>query len=186
MAKLISSAITSLDGFINDRSGKFEWAMPDPEVHAFANSLEQGIGTYLYGRRMYEVMSYWQTVSTEPPEDPIASEFAKAWQAAEKIVFSRTLEKPGTPKTRIERSFDPESIRKLKASWKSDLAIAGPTLAGEAMKAGLVDELHVIVVPVVVGGGTRSYPADAFLKLELLAERRFQSGFMHLHYRLGG
>lgn len=188
MAKLIYAAITSLDGYIEDESGGFEWAVPDAETHAFVNDLEAGIGTYLYGRRIYETMAVWQTVGIEaqPPGEPAPSveelEYAEVWRAAEKIVFSRTISTVTTPRTRLEGEFDPESLRLLKDSAERDLSVSGPGLAQHAFVAGLVDEIHLFVFPVVVGGGKSGLPAGVRLDLELLGERRFKSDVVHLHY----
>ena len=184
MAKLIYSAITSLDEYVVDKNGKFDWAAPDEEVHAFVNDLERTIGTYLYGRRIYEVMSFWETHSTEGNDPLVMRDYAKIWQAAEKIVFSRTLTKATTAKTRIEKSFDPATIRKLKDESPRDISIGGAELAGEAIKAGLVDEIHLFLHPIVVGGGRRALPDNALLRLELLSERRFKSGVVHTHHGL--
>jgi dihydrofolate reductase len=183
MAKLIYSAITSLDGYVADAHGNFDWAEPDDEVHAFVNDLERPVGTYLYGRRMYEVMVYWATAPTAGDQPPVARDFAAIWQAADKIVYSRTLDAASSARTRIERDFDPEAVRRLKAQAARDITVGGPTLAGQAITAGLVDECHLLVSPVVVGGGTRSLPDGARLNLELVAERRFANGVVHLHYR---
>jgi dihydrofolate reductase len=183
MAKLIYSAITSLDGYVADEDGNFDWAAPDEEVHAFVNDLERSVSTYLYGRRIYEVMVYWETADTLPDQPPVAVEFAEIWQAADKIVYSRTLETVSSSRTRIERDFDPEAIRQMKASAERDITVGGPDLAAQAIKAGLVDEFHVFLTPVVVGGGKRSLPNNVRLKLELLDERRFGNGVVHLHYR---
>jgi len=183
MAKLVYAAITSLDGYIEDPSGNFDWAMPDEEVHAFVNDLERPCGTYLYGRRMYEVMAGWETMHTLPNQSPIALDFAQLWQAADKVVYSTTLEQVSSAKTRIERDFDPEAIRRMKASAGSDITIGGPELAGQALKAGVVDEIHLIVSPIIIGGGKPSLPNDLRLRLELLGERRFGNGVVHLHYR---
>ena len=185
MAKLIYSAITSLDGYVADREGNFEWAAPDEEVHAFVNDLERSAGTYLYGRRMYEAMAVWETLDVTD-EPAVVRDFAAIWRTADKVVYSTTLDAVSTPRTRIERSFDPEAIRRLKASAVTDVSIGGPTIAAEAFAAGLVDECHLFVTPVVVGGGTRSLPADAHFELELLDERRFAGGVVHLHYRVKG
>jgi dihydrofolate reductase len=180
MAKLIYSAITSLDGYVADEEGNFDWAAPDEEVHGFVNDLERPVGTYLYGRRMYEVMRAWETMDAGQP--PVAQDFAEIWQAADKVVYSRTLEAAASTRTRIERDFDPEAVRQLKASAERDLTVGGPDLAAQAIKAGLVDELHLFVTPVVVGGGKRALPDSIRLTLELLDERRFGSGVVHLHY----
>ena len=184
MAKLIYSAITSLDGYVADESGKFDWAAPDEEVHAFVNDLERPIGTYLYGRRMYEVMVFWETAHTLAGEGPVFQDYAELWQAADKVVYSKTLDAVSSARTRLERAFDPEAVRRLKADAVRDLTVGGPELAAQALRAGLVDELHLFVTPVAVGGGTRSLPGNLRLELELLDVRRFASGVVHLHYRL--
>lgn len=183
MAKLIYSAIGSLDGYVEDASGKFEWAAPDEEVHAFVNELERPIGTYLYGRRMYETMVFWETVDPDGGWPAVAREFAAIWQAAEKVVYSRTLETVSSARTRIERELDPDAIERMKQSSGSDISIGGAELAGQAIAAGLVDELQLLLVPVLVGGGKRALPNDVRARLELLDERRFQSGAVFLRYR---
>jgi dihydrofolate reductase len=185
MAKLIYSAIASLDGFTEDEHGKFDWAAPDDEVHAFVNDLERPIGTHLYGRRMYDTMVYWETVDTGGQPGP-AHDYATIWRAAEKIVYSRTLDTPSSARTRIERAFDPAAIRSLKNSNSKDMSVGGPELAAAAFIAGLVDECHFLLHPVVVGGGKRALPAGVRMRLELLSERRFESGVVHLHYRIPG
>jgi len=183
MAKLIYSAITSLDGYVADEDGNFDWAAPDEEVHSFVNDLERPVGTYLYGRRMYEVMGYWETAHTLADQPPIVQDFAEIWQAADKIVYSKTLEAVSSARTRIEREFDAEAVRQLKAQAGLDITVGGPDLAAQAIKAGLVDEYHLFVAPIVVGGGNQSLPDDVRLELELLDERRFGNGMVHLHYR---
>ena len=183
MAKLIYSAITSLDGYIADQDGNFDWAVPDEEVHTFINELERPIGTYLYGRRMYEVMVYWETAHTLADQPPFIQDFAEIWQAADKIVYSKTLETVSTAKTRIERDFDPDAVRQIKASAGRDITVGGPELAAHAFKAGLVDECHLFITPIVVGGGKRCLPDNVRLELELLDERRFGNGMVFLHYR---
>lgn len=182
MAKLIYSAIASLDGYVEDKDGKFDWAAPDDEVHAFVNDLERPIGTYLYGRRMYETMMYWETVSTGPEQPAVGRDFAEIWRAAEKIVYSGTLQEVSTARTRIERDFSPDAIRQLKSASPSDVAIGGSELAGLAIAAGLVDELHLFLNPVLVGGGKRALPDNVRAQLELLDERRFTNGVVHVHY----
>jgi dihydrofolate reductase len=182
MASLIYSAITSLDGYVADEKGNFDWAAPDEEVHSFVNDLERPVGTYLYGRRMYDVMAYWETAEAGPDEPPCVQDYAEIWQRADKIVYSQTLETATSARTRIERDFDPEAVRRLKAEADRDLGVGGPGLAGEAIKAGLVDEYHLFVVPVVVGGGTPSLPQGVRLDLELLDERRFGNGTVYLRY----
>jgi dihydrofolate reductase len=186
MAKLIYTTIASLDGYVADKDGKFDWAMPDEEVHAFVNDLERPIGTHLYGRRLYEVMAGWETMHTLPDQTPLALDFAAIWQAAEKIVYSRTLETVSSARTRIEREFDPEAVRRMKAEADRDITIGGATLAAEAIRARLVDELHVIASPIVVGGGTPSLPDGVRWELELLDERRFANGVVHLRYATRG
>jgi dihydrofolate reductase len=183
MAKLIYSAITSLDGYVADEAGTFEWAAPDDEMHAFVNDLERSIGTYLYGRRMYETMVYWETADTLPDQPPVVRDFTQIWQAADKVVYSRTLASPTSARTRIERAFDPDQVRRMKASAARDLSIGGPGLASQAMAAGLVDEVHLFLTPIVVGGGTEALPDGVRVQLELLDERRFHDGVVHLHYR---
>jgi dihydrofolate reductase len=183
MAKLIYSAITSLDGYVADEDGNFDWAAPDEEVHAFVNDLERPVGTYLYGRRIYEVMVAWETMDTGPDQTPVMRDFAEIWRAANKIVYSRTLETVSSAKTRIERDFDPEAVQQMKARAGRDISVGGPDLAAQAIKAGLVDECHLFVSPIVVGGGKQSLPDNVRLKLDLLDERRFGNGVVHLHYR---
>ncbi len=183
MAKLIYSVITSLDGYVADEGGNFDWAEPDEEVHTFFTDLERPVGTYLYGRRMYEVMRYWETAHTVADQPPYVQDFAEIWQAADKIVYSRTLEAGTTARTRIERAFDPEAVRRMKAAAGRDLSVGGPDLAGQAFKAGLVDECHLFVAPIVVGGGRQSLPDNVRLLLDLLDEHRFGNGMVHLHYR---
>jgi dihydrofolate reductase len=185
MAKLIYSAIASLDGYVADEDGNFDWAEPDEEVHAFINDLGRPIGTHLYGRRMYETMRGWETDPTLADQSPVMRDFAQIWQAADKIVFSKTLEEVSTARTRIERDFDPEAVRQMKTEARRDLLVGGPNLAAHAIKAGLVDEYHMFVTPIVVGGGKLSLPNGARVKLELLDERRFGNGMVHLHYRTG-
>jgi dihydrofolate reductase len=183
MARLIYSAITSLDGYVNDRDGNFDWAAPDEEVHAFVNDLERPIGTYLYGRRLYETMVFWETANERPDPHEVARDYAALWQAADKVVYSRTLETVSSARTRIEREFEPEAVRRLKADAGRDVTVGGAGLAAHAIRAGLVDELNLFVNPVVVGGGTRALPDDARVDLELVDERRFASGVVFLQYR---
>jgi dihydrofolate reductase len=183
MAKLIYSAISSLDGYVADDDGNFEWAVPDEEVHTFINDLERPISTYLYGRRIYETMVGWETDPTLAEQSPLMRDFAEIWQAADKIVYSKTLETASSARTRIERDFDPELVRQMKARAGGDLNVGGPELAAEAFRAGLVDELYLLVVPIVVGGGKRSLPDNVRLRLELLDERRFGNGMVYLYYR---
>ena len=183
MAKLIYSAITSLDGYVADEDGNFDWAAPDEEVHRFVNDLERNAGTHLYGRRMYEVMAFWETAHTLPDEPPSIKDYAAIWQAADKVVYSRTLEKVRTARTRLERKFDPEAVRQMKGRAERDISVGGPDLAAQAIKAGLVDEFHLFLSPIVVDGGNQALPDDVRVKLELLDERRFNNGVIHLHYR---
>ena len=183
MAKLIYSAIASLDGYIADEDGNFDWAAPDEEVHAFVNDLERPVGTYLFGRRMYEVMRVWEHPETFAGQSPSMRDFAAIWQAADKVVYSSTLETAATARTRIERAFDPEAVRQRKATSDRDIAVGGPHLAAQAFKAGLVDDLHLFLVPIIVGGGNRALPDRVHLELELLDERRFGNGTVHLRYR---
>ena len=182
MAKLIYSAIASLDGYVEDEEGKFNWSAPDEEVHAFVNDLERPIGIYLYGRRMYETMVFWETVSIAADEPAVFSDYAAIWRAAEKIVYSRALPKVSSANTRIEREFDRDTILRLKRSSKADIAIGGAELAGHAISSGLVDECHLFLCPILVGGGKRALPDDVRVQLELLDERRFGNGVVHLHY----
>jgi dihydrofolate reductase len=184
MAKLIYSAITSLDGYVEDAQGTFAWAAPDEEVHAFVNELERPVGTYLYGRRMYETMVFWESPPELTDEPPVVQDFARIWQRADKIVYSTTLQTVTSAKTLIEREFDPGAIRRLKAEASADLSVGGAELAAHAIQAGLVDEYALFLVPVVVGGGKRALPADDVrVNLELLDERRFRNGTVYLQYR---
>ena len=181
MGKLIYSALASLDGYVADTDGKWGWAEPDEEVHAFVNDLERPVGTYLYGRGMYEVMIAWETWDLEG-QPPVIQDFAEIWRAADKIVFSRTLDSVSSARTRLEREFDPEAIRRLKGEAGHDLAVAGPDLTSQAMKAGLVDEYHLFLAPAIVGGGKQMLPDDLRVDLELRDERRFDSGFVFVSY----
>jgi dihydrofolate reductase len=183
VAKLIYSAIASLDGYVADKDGNFDWAVPDEEVHTFINNLERPVGTYLYGRRLYETMVGWETDPTLADQSPAMRDFAEIWQAADKIVYSKTLEAVSTARTRIEGDFDPEAVRQMKALAGRDISVGGADLAAQAIKAGLVDEWHLFVAPIVVGVGKQSLPNNVRLKLELLDERRFGNGMVHLHYR---
>jgi len=177
---LIYSVIASLDGYTADEDGTFEWAAPGEEVHAFLNDLERPIGTYLYGRRMYETMLSWETLELDG-QSPAMRDYAAIWRAADKVVYSTTLTEVSSSRTRLERTFDPDVVRGLKAG--RDVSVGGPHLAAQALAAGLVDELQLYLVPVVVGGGTRALPDGVRLELELLEERRFDGGFVYLHYR---
>ena len=182
MARLIYTTIASLDGYVNDASGGFEWAAPDAEVHAFVNDLERDVGTYLCGRRLYEVMVYWETAPTDDPVGDIGHDYARIWQAADKVVHSRTFEAVTSARTTLERDFDPESVARFVAPADRDVSIGGPTLAAVALRAGIVDELRLLTVPVVVGGGTRSLPDGIRLDLELLDQRRFAAGTTYTRY----
>jgi dihydrofolate reductase len=182
MAKLIYAAIASLDGYTADEDGNFDWAAPDEDVHAFVNDLERPIGTYLYGRRMYDVMAYWESAHTLPDQSAVTQDYTRIWQAADKVVYSRTLDKVVTERTRLERDFDPAAVKALKESAGSNIGIGGPELAAEALRAGLVDEVHLFLNPVVVGGGTRALPDQVHLQLELLDEHRFGNGVVYLRY----
>ncbi|MFM8319830.1 MAG: dihydrofolate reductase family protein [Chloroflexota bacterium] len=183
MAQLIYSAISSLDHYIEDTHGSFDWAAPDEEVHAFINDLYRPAGVYLYGRRMYELMTAWENDPNLAAESPLLGDFAAIWQAAEKIVYSHSLAAATTRKTRIERRFDPQAVRQLKAASSQDLLIGGSELASQAFQAGLVDECQLFLAPVIIGGGKRSLPGGLQLPLELLEQRRFRSGMVFLRYR---
>jgi dihydrofolate reductase len=182
MADLIYAALASLDGYVEDEDGKFDWAEPDEEVHSFVNDLEREVGTYLYGRRMYETMAVWEAVPVDEQPGYIR-DYAELWRDSDKIVYSRTLDSASTSRTRIERDFDADAVRRLKDEAERHLAVGGAELAAEAFRAGLVDELHLLLAPVLVGGGKRALPDDVRLPLELVGQRRFGSGFVHLHYR---
>jgi dihydrofolate reductase len=182
MATLIYSTIGSLDGYIADEDGNFDWAEPDEEVHTFLNDLDRSVGTFLLGRRTYEVLLAWETMNTED-DPPFIQNFARIWRAADKIVYSTALEAVPSARTRIERDFDPGAISELKAATEGDISIGGPGLAAHAIRAGLVDEWHLFLVPAVVGGGTRSFPDGVRLDLDLIDERRFANGTVFLRYR---
>jgi dihydrofolate reductase len=186
MATLLYMAITSLDGYVADEKGTYDWAMPDDEVFGFVNDFERPVGTYLYGRRLYQEMTGWETAHASPGQSPLMLDFARIWQAADKIVYSRSLEAVSTARTRLERDFDPESVRQLKTRAERDITVGGAALAAAAIEAGLVDECHLIVSPVVVGGGKKALPGDVRLQLQLLDERRFGNGAVHLRYRIAG
>ena len=181
MASLIYAAIASLDGYVEDEQGGFDWAAPDEEVHAFVNDLQRPVGTYLYGRRMYETMVWWETGGDD---EAVTRDFAEIWRGAEKVVYSRTLQTVASERTRIEREFDAAAIRRLKESSGSDIAIGGAELAGQAIAEGLVDECQLFLSPVLVGGGKRALPAGVHAELELLDERRFPSGVVYLRYHV--
>jgi dihydrofolate reductase len=184
MAKLIYTSITSLDGYVADESGNFDWAEPDEEVHTFINELERSIGTYLYGRRLYELMAVWDDPDTVADQSRFMTDYAAIWRAADKVVYSTTLEAASSARTRIERAFDPDAVREMKVTTGHDISVGSPTLAAEAFRAGLIDECHLFLAPIAVGGGTRSLPEHVLLKLELLGERRFGNGMVHVHYRI--
>ena len=184
MAKLIYSALTSLDGYVADRDGNFDWAEPDEEVHTFVNDNERTVGTFLLGRRMYEVLVAWETMETAD-EPPVIQDYAEIWRAADKIVYSSTLSAVSSSRTNLERSFNPDAVRRMKAHDERDLSVGGPTLAAEAIRAGLVDEIHLFLTPVLVGGGRASLPDDVRVPLELMDERRFRNGTAYLRYVVG-
>ncbi|WP_457950941.1 dihydrofolate reductase family protein [Pseudarthrobacter sp. alpha12b] len=182
MAQLIYSAIMSIDGYTADEDGNFDWSAPDEEVHAFVNDLERDVGTYLLGRRMYEVMSVWETMGTSE-DPPVIQDYARIWQGADKVVYSTSLDSAATPRTRLERQFRPEPVQDLKRNSGRDISIGGPTLAAHALKAGLVDECQLFINPVAVGGGLRFLPDGLQARLELLDQRRFGNGVVYLRYR---
>jgi dihydrofolate reductase len=182
MGRLIYSTIQSLDGYIYDADGRFDWAEPDVELHQFVNDDLRSVGTHLYGRRMYETMAAWETMHTLPGQSPVTLDFARIWQAADKVVYSATLDEVSSARTRIERTFDPPAVGALVKAAERDVMIGGAVLAGSVIRAGLVDEFHLSVVPVLVGGGQRSLPDDVRVPLELMAERRFGNGVVHLRY----
>jgi len=182
-ARLIYSAIASADGYVEDAAGRFDWAAPDEEVLCFVNDLERPVGTYLYGRRMYRTMVYWETVGTGPGQPSAVGDFTSIWQAAEKIVFSKTLESVSSARTRIERDFDPGLVRQLKSAADDDMTVGGAGLGAQALEAGLVDELQLILVPVIVGGGKPALPSGVRLDLDLLDTHRFANGTVYLRYR---
>ena len=185
MAKLIYATPTSLDGYIADETGSFEWAAPDEEVFAFINDVERPIGTSLYGRKMYQTMAIWQTPDVIPGLTPAGLDFARIWQGTDKIVYSKSLETVSTPKTRLEREFDPQAVRDLKARLPHDVSVSGPALAAQAIRSGLVDEYYLLVVPILLGGGKRVLPSSHCAKLVLVDERRFAGGVVYLRYRTG-
>jgi dihydrofolate reductase len=185
MAKLIYSMIASLDGYTVDADGNFDWAAPDEDVHAFVNDLERPIGTYLYGRRMYQTMVPWESPEMLANPSPVIRDFAQIWQAADKVVYSTTLDSPASSRTCIQPTFDADKVRAMKAASDRNLSVGGPHLAAQALRASLVDECRLFLVPVVVGGGTRALPEGVRLRLELLDERRFASGVVYLNYSVG-
>ena len=183
MGQLIYSMMQSLDGYVADAAGKFDWAEPDESVHTFANQLQRPIGTNLLGRRMYEVMSAWETLGTHGDEPAYIDEFGELWRASDKVVYSTTLDSVGAARTRIERAFEPDAVRRMKDELAGDISIAGPTLAAQAIEAGLVDEYQLFVAPVVVGGGLRCLPDGIRLDLQLVDQRRFDNGTVYVSYR---
>jgi dihydrofolate reductase len=184
MANLIYSAILSLDGYVADSEGRFDWSMPDEQVHAAVNELHREVGTCLYGRRLYEIMAVWETLGDDPDESAVVNEFADIWRSVDKVVYSTTLDGVSTPRTRLERVFDPEVIQVMKHDSERDIAIGGPGLAAHAIRAGIVDDFHLFVSPVIVGGGTRALPDGVRTSLDLVDQRRFDNGVVHLHYQL--
>jgi dihydrofolate reductase len=182
MAKLIYAALASLDGYVADVDGSFDWAAPDEDVHSAVNDLQRSIGTLLLGRRMYDVLVAWETMDTAD-EPAVIRDFAEIWRDADKIVYSRTLETASSARTRIERTFDPEAIGQMKATATRDLSVGGPDLAAQALRAGVVDEIHLFLSPIVVGGGTPALPDGIRVHLGLQDVRRFGNGTVHLHYR---
>lgn len=184
MANLIYTAITSLDGYVADEDGRFDWAAPDEEVHAFVNDLERPVGTYLYGRRMYEVMVYWETAPDDAPE--VERDYARLWRRADKVVYSRTLAEASSARTTIERDFEPRRVAAMKSAATADLSVSGPNLARQALEAGLVDEVRLFLTPVIVGAGTDALPRGFRAKLDLVDHRRFGGGVVYLRYSVGG
>ena len=184
MGRLIYTAIASLDGYVADKRGEFDWAAPDEEVHAFVNDLERPVGTHLYGRQMYETMVYWETAHTVTNRSAVSRDFAAIWQSAEKVVYSTSLDRVSSARTRLERRFDPEAVREMKAASDHDISVGGARLAAEAIRMGLVDECRLFLTPILVGGGKAALPDDVLLRLELLDERRFDNGVVYLRYRM--
>ncbi len=182
MGKLIYGFNTSLDGYIEDSAGTLDWSVPDEELHRFWNVFESSIGTHLYGRKLYETMRYWETAHEDPDQPPVALEYARIWQAIDNVVYSTTLDAPSTGRTRLERTFDAASVARMKAESAADISIGGAELAAHAIRAGLVDEYHTVVVPVILGGGKRWLPDDVRIDLELIEERRFPSGAVYVAY----
>jgi dihydrofolate reductase len=184
MGRLIYSTIASLDGLVEDPAGDIAWGAPDEEVFRFINDLERPVGTYLYGRRMYETMLYWEAAHTLPDQTAVESDFTTIWQAARKVVYSRTLESVSSARTRLEREFDVPAVRQLKESSEQDMTVAGSELAAQALAFGLVDELQLFVMPLVLGGGKSWLPSDVRLDLQLLDSRRFGGGSVYLRYQV--
>ncbi|HEU4568909.1 MAG TPA: dihydrofolate reductase family protein [Marmoricola sp.] len=185
MGRLVYSAICSVDGYVEDATGGFGWAAPDEEVHGFVNDLERPVSTYLYGRRMFETMRFWETADT-PDEPEVIRDYARIWQGADKVVFSRTLDAVTTPHTRIERSFEPAQVRRMVESAEGEVSVGGAELAGAALQAGLVDEVRLLTVPALVGGGKPALPRDVRLDLELVGSRDFGNGTTYRRYRVRG
>lgn len=183
MARLIYTSNLSLDGYTEDMDGNFDFTDPNDDVFIFISNLIRATGTHLYGRRMYETMMVWETDPNLAAESPLRRNFAEIWQAADKIVYSRTLEAVSTRKTQIEGNFDPTAIRQLKETAEQDIHIGGPELAAHAFRSGLIDECHLFIAPVILGGGKPCLPANVRLELELLEERRFANGVVFLRYR---
>jgi dihydrofolate reductase len=185
MAALLYTAIASLDGYIVDAEGRFDWAEPPEDAHAHVNAAERPIGTYLYGRRLYETMAVWQTLGTDPGDPQVIRDYGELWRAADKVVYSSTLDAVSTPRTRLERSFDPAAVRALKSAADADLSVGGATLGASALRAGLVDECRIYLAPVIVGGGRSWLPDGLRLRLRLLDEQRFAGGMVYLRYSVG-
>jgi dihydrofolate reductase len=183
---LIYSMLMSVDGYVEDEHGRFDWAAPDEEVFSYINQLTSSVGTYLYGRRMYETMVYWETAHTVPNQPHYVRDWTRQWQATEKIVYSRTLAEPRSVRTRIEREFDPDAVGRLKGDARHDITVNGPALAAHALRAGLVDEIQRFICPAVVGAGKRFFPDRVRLKLELVDEHRFRNGVVFLRYVVRG
>jgi dihydrofolate reductase len=186
VGRLIYSTQVSLDGFIEDRSGSFGWSEPDDEVHAYINDVLRPIGTHLYGRRLYDVMVFWETVPDDSSVPPVQRDFGRVWRGADKVVYSRTLDRPASGRTTLEREFDPDAVRRLKAESDADLLVGGAELAGAALRAGLVDEVGLFVFPLLLGGGRSAWGEDVRARLELREERRFGGGIVHLRYDVAG
>jgi dihydrofolate reductase len=185
VARLIYLTLASLDGYVVDEQGNFDWAEPDEQVHLLVNELQRPVGTHLYGRRMYEVLVAWETLPLDD-QPSFIRDYAGIWRSADKVVYSSTLDSVSSSRTRIERSFDPTAVREMKATAERDLSIGGPHLAAEALRAGLVDEISLFLAPVIVGGGTRALPGGLRLDLELVDERRFDNGFVFVRHRVAG
>jgi dihydrofolate reductase len=183
MSRLIYFMPMSLDGFVAGESDQLDWSTPNEEVYALINELHRPIGTYLYGRKNYETMTVWQTPEVLPDQTPDMMEFGRLWQTANKIVYSKSLEAVSTPKTSLERDFDPQAVRDLKAQLPHDISVAGPNLAAQAVRTGLVDEFQLLIVPIILGHGKRVLPENALVRLELVDERHLGNGWVFLRYR---